>query len=43
MKITHPEKGYKYYNSIINPDKNEYPEEIKNLFDESQFNALKMT
>ena len=43
MKITHPEKGYKYNDSIINPDKNEYPNEIKNLFDESQFNALKMT
>ena len=43
IKITHPENGYKYNNSIINPDKNEYPDEIKNLFDESQFNALKMT
>ena len=43
IKMPQPETGYKYNNSIINPEKNEYPEEIKNFLDESQFNALKMT
>ena len=43
IKITQPEKGYKYNNLIINPDKNEFPDEFKNLLDESQLKALKMT
>jgi hypothetical protein len=43
IKITQPEKGYKYNSMIINPDKDEFPEEFKNLLDESQLKALKMT
>ena len=42
IKIAQPERGYKYNNLIINPDKNEYPDEFKKLFDESQLKALKM-
>jgi len=43
IKISQPENGYKYNNLTINPDKNEFPDEFKNLLDDSQLKALKMT
>ena len=43
IKIKQPDNGYKYNNLRIFPDKKEFPDEFKMLFDESQLKATEIT